>query len=265
MSYLEAIVLGIVQGLCEFLPVSSSGHLLLMQKLFNINEGGLLFTVLLHLGTLAAVLIVYRKRIVEMICHPIKQGKYWVWMILATAVTVLMQLLLGDIFESANDGRFLGYSFLLTALLLTICDIVRKRYDMALTIRDMKWYQSAFIGFMQGVAILPGVSRSGATIAGASFCKMNKEEAAEFSFLLSIPAILGGAVLEVPGALKEGLTDNLFPMLLGVVVAGIAGYFAVRFMIKLITKHSFRGFVIYTAVLGLYVILDWNVFHLIFK
>ena len=118
---------------------------------------------------------------------------------------------------------------------------------------------------MQGIAILPGVSRSGATITGASLCRMKKEDAAEFSFLLSIPAILGGAVLEVPGAIKEGITGGILPVLVGVLAAGICGYFAVRFMIKLITKHSFRGFAIYTAVLGIYLILDWNVFHLVFK
>lgn len=264
MDFVKAIVLGIVQGLCEFLPVSSSGHLLLFQNIFGITDSGLFFTVMLHIGTLIAVLIVYRKRIIELICHPVKQWRYWAWIVLATCVTVIMQLVFGDIFESANDGRFLGYSFILTAVLLTVCDILRKSSKAELTVANMKWYHSAFIGFMQGVAILPGVSRSGATIAGATFCSMKKDDAAEFSFLLSIPAILGGAVLEIPAAIKEGAMGNLLPVLVGVIAAGISGFFAVKFMIKLITKHSFRGFAIYTAVLGIYVILDWNFLHLIF-
>ena len=265
MEYIRAIILGIVQGLCEFLPVSSSGHLLIFQNLFGITADGLFFTVMLHLGTLLAVLIVYRKRIIEMLCHPVRLWKYWVWMIAATLVTVIMQLVLGDFFESANDGRYLGYCFIFTALLLTACDVMRKNYSADLSVQTMKWYQALFIGFMQGIAILPGVSRSGATITGASLCRMKREDAAEFSFLLSIPAILGGAVLEVPGAIKEGITGGILPVLVGVLAAGICGYFAVRFMIKLITKHSFRGFAIYTAVLGIYLILDWNIFHLVFK
>lgn len=265
MDYLKAIILGIVQGLCEFLPISSSGHLLLVQNLFGISSTGMFFTVMLHIGTLIAVLVVYRRRIVELICHPLKQWQYWVWIIMATCVTVAMQLIFGKIFESADDGRFLGYSFLLTAVLLTVCDVSRRYSKANVEIVNMKWYHSALIGFMQGVAILPGVSRSGSTIAGACFCKMKKEDAAEFSFLLSIPAILGGAVLEIPDAIKEGMTGNLLPVLAGVVVAGISGYFAVKFMIKLITKHSFRGFAIYTALLGVYVILDWNFFHVIFS
>ena len=265
MSILEAIILGIVQGLCEFLPVSSSGHLLMLQDLFDINADGRFFTVMLHLGTLIAVLIVYRKRVIEMICHPVKQQKYWLWLIAATAVTVIIQLIFGDLFESLEKVQYIGYFFLFTALMLTACDIWRKNRKADLTVPKMKWYQALFVGFMQGIAILPGVSRSGATITGATFCNMKKEEAAEFSFLLSIPAILGGAVLEVPGAIKEGITGGILPVLVGVLAAGICGYFAVRFMIKLITKHSFRGFAIYTAVLGIYLILDWNIFHLVFK
>ena len=265
MSIFEAIILGIVQGLCEFLPVSSSGHLLILQDLFNITAGGRFFTVMLHLGTLIAVLIVYRKRVIEMICHPVKQQKYWLWLIAATAVTVVIQLIFGDLFESLEKVQYIGYFFLFTALMLTACDIWRKNRKADLTVPRMKWYQALFVGFMQGIAILPGVSRSGATITGATFCNMKKEDAAEFSFLLSIPAILGGAVLEIPDAVREGVVGSILPVIVGVIVAGISGYFAVRFMIKLITKHSFRGFAVYTAVLGLFIIIDWNFVHLLFN
>lgn len=264
MNFLEAIILGLVQGLCEFLPISSSGHLLLMQNIFGINEGGYFFSVMLHLGTLAAVMIVYRKRILEMLLHPVKQAKYWLWLIVATIVTVVMAVAFKDIIDEAGEGRVLGYCFLFTAVLLLICDLLRKRFDCLLTIPNMKWYHALFIGFIQGIAILPGISRSGSTITGATLCRMKKDDAAEFSFLLSIPAILGGAVLELPNAFREGAASiDWLPVIVGVIVAGISGYFAVRFMIKLITKHSFRGFVIYTALLGIFVILDQNVLHLI--
>lgn len=264
MNFIEAIILGLVQGLCEFLPISSSGHLLLMQNIFGINEGGYFFSVMLHLGTLIAVMIVYRKRILEMLLHPVKQAKYWLWIIAATIVTVAMAVAFKDIIDEAGEGRVLGYCFLLTAVLLLICDMMRKRFDCSLTVPNMKWYHAALIGFVQGIAILPGISRSGSTITGATLCKMKKDDAAEFSFLLSIPAILGGAVLELPDAFREGAANiDWLPVIVGVVVAGISGYFAVRFMIKLITKHSFKGFIIYTALLGIFVILDQNVLHLI--
>lgn len=264
MNIIESIILGIIQGLCEFLPVSSSGHLLLMQRIFGLSEGGYFFSIMLHLGTLIAVLIVYRKRIIKMICHPIEQIKYWIYMIIATVVTVVMALVFDDVIDGASGGSLLGYCFLITAILLFVCDTVRKKFTCDLTIPKMKWYQAAIVGFAQGIAILPGISRSGATITGSTLCRMKKEDAAEFSFLLSIPAILGGAVLELPDLLKEGVASiDWLPVIIGMITAGICGYFAVRFMIRLITKRSFVGFSIYTAVLGIFVILDQNLFHLI--
>ena len=264
MDILKALVLGLIQGLCEFLPVSSSGHLLLAERIFGITDGGYFFTVLLHLGTLAAVLVVYRKRVIEMILHPVKQAKYWLWMIVATAVTVAMALAFRKFIDAAEDGRVLGYCFLLTAALLTLGDLIRKKFECRVTVPTMKWYHALLIGFMQGIAILPGISRSGATITGAAVCRMTKDDSAEFSFLLSIPAILGGAVLEIPKALKAGLADvNILACVVGVIAAAVSGYFAVRFMIRLITKRSLTGFAIYTGVLGAFVILDQLVLHLI--
>ena len=209
MNAFIAIILGLVQGLCEFLPISSSGHLLLLQKIFGISDGGLFFTVMLHLGTLAAVLVVYRKRIIEMLLHPVKQAKYWIWMIVATLVTAVMALVFKDIIDAANEGSLLGFCFLFTAALLVLCDFIRQKVECKLTVPSMKWYHAVFIGFVQGVAILPGISRSGSTITGATLCSMKKEDAAEFSFLLSIPAILGGAVLEIPGAVSAGAANKL--------------------------------------------------------
>lgn len=257
MNAFIAIILGLVQGLCEFLPISSSGHLLLLQKIFGISDGGLFFTVMLHLGTLAAVLVVYRKRIIEMLLHPVKQAKYWIWMIVATLVTAVMALVFKDVIDAANEGSLLGFCFLFTAALLVLCDFIRQKVECKLTVPSMKWYHAVFIGFVQGVAILPGISRSGSTITGATLCSMKKEDAAEFSFLLSIPAILGGAVLEIPGAVSAGAANiNWLSVVLGVAAAAVSGYFAVRFMIKLITKHSLWGFAIYTAILGAFIVLD---------
>ena len=265
MNAFTAILLGIVQGLTEFLPVSSSGHLLLMQNIFGVSEGGSFFTVLLHLGTLAAVLVVYRKRIIELVLHPLANKLYWLWIISATLVTVVMALALDrlGVLDAADTGRALGSCFLLTAALLTLSDLMRRHYSCEMTVESMRWYHALFIGFVQGIAPLPGVSRSGATIAAASVCRMKREDAAEFSFLLSIPAILGGAVLKIPPALREGLGGGMGALecLLGVAAAAISGYFAVRFMIRLITRRSFTGFAVYTAALGAFVLLDQHLLH----
>lgn len=264
MSIVIAAVLGLIQGLCEFLPVSSSGHLLLAQKIFGISDGGYFFTVILHLGTLAAVLFVYRKRILEMIMHPVQQMKYWIWMIAATAVTLVMALAFDDLSDAAESGKVLGLSFLFTSALLVMCTLLRNTFGGDVTIPKMKWYHAVGIGFMQGIAILPGVSRSGATITGATACRMTRDDAAEFSFLLSIPAILGGAVLEIPKALKEGTANvDILCCVVGMIVAAVSGYFAVRFMIRLITKRSLIGFAVYTGVLGLFVLFDKFVLKMI--
>lgn len=262
MSVFIAIILGLTQGLCEFLPVSSSGHLLLMQKAFGVSDGGYFFSIMLHLATLAAVIIVYRRRIWELIRHPFQWQTLWI--IVATAVTVVMSFALRDIIDSAAEGRFLGYAFLVTALFLVISEAARSKLPMTRACSSMKWYHSAFIGFIQGIAILPGISRSGSTITGATLCGLDRSEAAEFSFLLSIPAILGGAVLEIPEALSAGMSQvQWLPMAIGMLAAGVSGYFAVRFMIRLITKRSLAGFAVYTAILGAFIILDQNVFHII--
>lgn len=269
MKILYAIILGAVQGLTEFLPVSSSGHLLLFQKIMGFPaETNLFMTVMLHVGTLVSVIIVYRKRVSEMLIHPKRQAKYWLFIILATLVTAVMGSIVKLALKDENgalETRLLGFCFLITAVLLLICDSARKKYKLLLTVPTMKWYHAAFIGFMQGIGTLAGVSRSGATITGAVCCKMKKEDSAEFSFLLSIPAVVGSAFLEIFDTVKTGAVGSIdwLPTIIGMLTAGAVGYFAVRFMIRLITKRSFLGFAIYTALLGVFVILDRFAFHLI--
>ena len=261
VELIKCIVLGLVQGLGEFLPISSSGHLLLVERIFGISEGGQLMTVLLHVATLAAVCIVYREQIWAIIKKPIQWKT--LWLIVATAVTVIITLAFKKFFDSAESGRFLGYCFILTALLLTAAEYAKARVPRTRTCNTMKWWHSVIIGALQGIAVLPGVSRSGATITGALFCGVKKKEAAEFSFLLSIPAILGGAVLELPDLIKYGTGDfTWYGVLAAMIVAGVSGYFAIRFMIRLITKKSFTGFIIYTFALGIFVLLNQYVLHL---
>lgn len=261
MSIWIAIILGLVQGLCEFLPVSSSGHLVLLQNVFGVEEGGLFFSVMLHVGTLVAVLVVYRKQIWEMLRHPIQ--KKVGMLLLSTLVTTAIAFLFNGFFDAAYEGAFLGVSFLITAVLLWLTE--RVGASAKKKVKDMNILQAGFIGLMQGVAILPGISRSGSTIAGAMYTGLERKEAADYSFLLCIPAILGSVVLELPDAIAGGAGEiNWLSVLAGVVVAAVSGYFAIRFMLRVITKKRLRGFAIYVAVLGILVLLDQFVFHLFF-
>ncbi|MCL2670458.1 MAG: undecaprenyl-diphosphate phosphatase [Clostridiales bacterium] len=262
MTIWIALLLGVVQGLCEFLPVSSSGHLLLLSKLFGVEEGGAFFTVMLHLATLVAVCIVYRKTLWELLKKPIQ--KLTGMLILATVPTVIFALLLkkvaGGFYADMQDGSYLGVAFLLTSVLLLICDaLMAKGAEGRRDLSQIKVKDALIIGGMQCIGVFPGVSRSGSTITSAVSSGLDRKAAADFSFLMSIPAILGGLVLEAWDAKDAILAGNLgvpIPALLvGMLAAGLTGYFAVRFMIRLITKRKLWGFAIYTALLGAAVIV----------
>lgn len=257
------IFYGLVQGLGEFLPISSSGHLMLMQRMFGDTEGSHLSMILLHLATLVAVCVVYREQIIDIIRRPFQ--KKTLWLIVSTAVTVVVMLILKKLLHVTEETEFsiLGFCFLGTALILTAAEFARKNVRRPYTAETMNWAQAALIGFMQGVAILPGISRSGSTITGALYCGVKKKSAAEYSFLLSIPAILGGAILEIPDLVENGLGDfSWYGTLIAMIVAGISGYFAVRYMIGVITKHNFKGFIFYMTVMGVFLILNRFVLHL---
>ena len=278
MTIWIAMLLGLVQGIAEFLPVSSSGHLLLIQKMFGITEGALFFTVMLHLATLIAVFIVYWPTLVELIKHPFQKtvGLLIIATIPAVIIAVLSKMIapVEAFFDAADAGQYLGFGFLLTSILLFISDHVRHtRIDengekveiKGKKLKNMQVTDALVIGCMQGVGVLPGVSRSGSTISGALFTGLNRKTAADFSFLMSIPAIIGGAIFEVPDALKTGLGDMHWTTLVaGMLVAGITGYFAIKVMISAIKKKKLIGFVIYTAVLGVLVLVDQYATHFFF-
>ena len=277
MSIFEAVILGVVQGLTEFLPVSSSGHLALLQKAFNIDQPGLFFDTMLHAGTLTAVFIVLRKDIWELLKKPLQKLTWF--LILATIPAVIAALAFGsaieEIFESA---RFLGFCFLLTTIILIAAELLSRRAveDEQIEVNDekaflktektMRWIDALIIGLMQAIAIPPGISRSGATISGALFCKLNRDFAARFSFLLSIPAILGAVVLQSKDLVKGGVSEslNIPAILAGTLTAAIVGFFAVKFMLKIIREKSLFGFAVYTGILGVLVLIDQFITHLVF-
>ena len=263
MSILQALVLGIVQGITEFLPVSSSGHLVLLQRIFGIQEPALVFETAVHGGTLLAVFIVLRRDILEILRRIIQPLTFF--LIIATIPTVIAVLafrgLIEDLFQT---GTFLGFAFLLTSCLLFLSERLHKAPKITANqdiIRNkLTWRDALVIGLFQAIALIPGVSRSGATISGALFRKIERNYAARFSFLLSIPAILGALVLQMGEFINsvrsaEGSIGAL-PLITGTVSACIVAFFSMHLLFRIIRKHSLRGFALYTGALGLFVLVD---------
>jgi undecaprenyl-diphosphatase len=267
MTYLEAVVLGLVQGLAEFLPISSSGHLALLQQWFGIDESKvLLFAVLLHVGTLVSVFIVYWKDIWELLCElcltvkdlctgkglrleerPVR--KLGVLIIVATIPTALIGLIGGDFFDSLyNSVVPIGIGLIITGFLLMMAEKVG---NSRRGLMQMNFRNAFFIGLVQGIAICPGISRSGSTLFGSLICNLDRKFAVKFVFLISIPSILGSAVLEAPEAIEAGLeAGQLGPILAGMAVAAISGLVAIKTMIKIVSDKKLIYFSYYVWILG---------------
>lgn len=268
MNWLQAIVLGAVQGLTEFLPVSSSGHLTLFQIAMNVSENPLIFDTLLHVGTLIAVVIVLWKDIVELVKRPIRP--LMLYLIVATIPAVLAALFFGDQINAAfgsKAGLPLGIGFLVSAAVMFATPLFTPgRIEM----EKMGVLRPFLMGIAQAIAILPSVSRSGATIFGGVASGIKRVDVARFSFLMSIPAILGSVVLNAKDIVKMGAgmaTDasGVLVIVAGMVVAAVTGYLALKLVIDTIKKGKLWVFGVYTAVLGLMVIFDALVTHIVFK
>lgn len=272
MSYFEAIILGLVQGLAEFLPISSSGHLALLQQAFGIHEDKvLLFAVLLHVGTLISVFIIYWKDIWELIvelCLTIRDlctgkglrlaerpiRKLGVMIIVATIPTAIIGLVFSDFFDSLYNSVIpIGVGLIITGFLLIFAE---KKGEGNRGIQQMNFRNAIFIGLVQGVAICPGISRSGSTLFGSLICNLDRKFAVKFVFLISIPSILGSAVLEAPAALEAGVTAaEVGPVLVGMLVAAVSGLVAIKTMIKIVSDKKLSYFSYYVWALGLFVVL----------
>ena len=269
MTLLESLILGLVQGLAEFLPISSSGHLAALQYIFGIDGSNVLtFTVMLHFGTLVAIFVVYWKDIVDLVKElfaTIKdictgQGvqvnkndtrKLGFMIITASVPTAIIGLLLNDFFESL----YARMTVIGVCLIITGCGLFfAERYGGGKrTIKDMNFRNAFFIGLCQSVAIMPGISRSGATMIGGLACRFDRAFAVRYAFLISIPSVLGAFLLEVPDAVKavsDGTGMSLGVMLAGVAVAAVSGYAAIKVMIKAVTNKKLMYFSVYTWIAG---------------
>jgi undecaprenyl-diphosphatase len=264
MNAFHSVILGAVQGLTEFLPVSSSGHLVLFQKIFNIGEEALAFDIAMHVATLAAVAAVFWKEIWHMVRHPF--SKITLLVIIATIPTAIVGFAFRGFFEYAfSSAAFLGPCFILTGVILFMADRSRERIHYGKDLDSMSYMDAIFVGLAQSVAIIPAISRSGSTISAGLFRGLKKEFAIKFSFLMSVPAIIGPALFDAKNMTAQMLNDvGIFPLILGMLAAGIAGYFSIRFMLDFFSRASLKVFSYYVFALGGFIILDKLFFKIIF-
>ncbi|WP_449063999.1 undecaprenyl-diphosphate phosphatase [Planomonospora algeriensis] len=263
IGWFEAVVLGLLQGLTEFLPISSSAHIRVVSAFLGWPDPGAAFTAVIQLGTEAAVLIYFRKEIWEIIStwtralwtpalrshHAARMGWYVI-------VGTLPILVLGLLFEEKidtifRDLRLIGTTLIVFGLILWLAD--RKARDKLTLERHLSFTHSVVYGLAQSLALIPGVSRSGGTITAGLLLDYRREEAAKYSFLLAIPAVLGAGVLKLFD-IGEEAAPAWGPTILATVISFAVGYAAVSWFLKYISTHRFTGFVIYRVVLGVVII-----------
>lgn len=266
LSWWQALILGLLQGLGEFLPISSSGHLVLFQNLLGITGEVLLLDTLLHVGTLAAVFVALWPDILPLIRRPLQ--KTTLLLVIATIPAIAVTLLLGNAIDRLFGGAYLGWGFLLTAIILLTAGRTRSHAD-ATGFHELGTWHALAMGTAQAVAILPGVSRSGCTIAGGLISGVERDASTRFSFLMSIPAILGSLVYQAKDLAQIGVAASsagmsLTAVLLGMLVAAVSGFLALKCMLRLVRRGKLWVFGIYTGALAAFVLLDQYLFHIVF-
>ena len=268
LSLLEAIFMGFVQGVAEFLPISSSGHLTLLQHFFKMEEVDNLFNILLHFATLIAVCVVYRKDIAEMIVEFFKgvgslfgghgsresrppEARRLVMMVIVGTLPLFVVLPIEGLVEGlGNYPAAVSVMLLVTGCILFFSDRVG---DGRKTARTATVKDALLVGIAQGVATIPGISRSGSTISAGLLLGFNRKFAVRYSFLLSLPAVLGATLLKVVRAFgDQGIDTSLLPMYIaGMVVAGVVGYFSIQLVRLLANKGKFGNFAYYCWIVGI--------------
>lgn len=251
MELFQALILGIIQGITEWLPISSSGHLVLFQELFRM-ESSIAYDALLHVATLVVIIVVFWKDIIAMIKSLFswkgdENTKLLLFIIIATIPTAIIGLAFKDWLTALfTNMLLLGVFFIINSIILFLTRFARK------TDKELNWWQSFIIGISQGLSIIPSISRSGATISTGMFLGIKKEKLVSFSFLMSIPAIIGAFIIEA----KNLVFTNPLPMILGSLAAAIVGYFALKLVIKTVEKGKWHWFAYYCAVIGVLIILS---------
>lgn len=240
------IIIGIVQGITEFLPVSSSGHILLLSEIFGIEMDIIFLSVIAHLGTLLSVIICMWGKIKHCVRHPFCETNWK--LVMATLPSVIIVLLFNNFVNKLYSIYFLVIGFVITAILLTIAEMHAKT-------KPFGCKQAICMGIMQGIAVLPGISRSGSTMAIGMMSGADKSEACEFTFLMSIPIIIASAVFESVQAIKSGVNVEFLPMAIVFVTSFIFGILSIKLMLKTLKSNKLFVFSIYLIVMAIATIL----------
>lgn len=281
MPLWKAVILGLVQGLAEFLPISSSGHLVIIKNILGVDleSGGMFFDVMLHMGTLVAIFIAFHKDIGKLVIeglhifadiiantgiffsritkhskeyrHVVKSSyrKFVVLIIVSTIPTAVIGLLLSDIVEAANDMVMVsGICLFITAAFLFIADFI----DIgSKTPKEVSYGSACTIGVAQGLSTMPGISRSGTTITACLLCGFDKKFAVKYSFIMSIPAVLGAVVLQVKDFTADTIMKEDIPgCIVATFIAAIVGYLSICFMMSLVRGKKYKYFAIYCIIMG---------------
>lgn len=289
MNLAHAILMGLIQGLTEFLPVSSSGHLALFKILFHVNtDNGILFDVLLHIATLIAVVVVYYKDVFHLVKefilmirdliqniivlvgkknHPERQmkkiitssyRKFVAMVIVSTIPTGIIGFLIKDFVEQSETTLLVpGICLIITAVVLFLSDLAP---DGKKGPKKSKYWNAVVIGIVQGLATLPGISRSGSTIATSVFLGFDRKFAVKYSFILSIPAILGALVLQLKDLGDYEITGSVgASYVVGMIVAAVVGYIAIKLMLTIVRKKKFKYFSVYCLIVGIISLIGYAV------
>ena len=275
MGFWILILLGVMQGLTEFLPVSSSGHLVLLYNIFGVEDNTMIVSILLHLATLLAVVLYYRKDIWILIRHPLCHTNRK--LIVTTIFTAVVYLAISPIVDIAFGGSTLPIFFILTAIILFVSDFIAKRnqekninqftiptdkaeYEKYMTNLPLSYKQAIIIGVSQGIAVIPGISRSGTTIATSRIIGCDSISA-KYSFIISIPVIVGSLLLEIlKGGSLAGV--NIAGMVVGFLVCFIVGLLCIKIMVEFVKKSRLQYFSYYLLAIATFLILNDLVFHL---
>ena len=257
------MLLGIIQGLTEFLPVSSSGHLVLLYNIFGIESDTILLSIIFHISTLLAVIIYYRRDIWTLIRHPFCPTNRKI--LLTSIITFIVYLIIKPIVDRVFGGEFLSIFFVITAFLLIISDYIASRKKPIPNTHnieniDLTYFQAIMIGISQGIAVIPGISRSGATIATARILGCGNDSA-RYSFLISIPIIIGSLLLTI---IEGGsiASVNIWGLIVGFVLCFIVGLLCIKLMVEFVRKSKLTHFSIYLLLLSAFLILNDLVLHL---
>jgi len=263
MSYLESVILSVLQGLTEFLPISSSGHLVLVENLLGVKKSGIDFEVFVHFGTMLSVIVIFWKDIVGVLSSFF--GKIFQFDRLKinfqsdenfrTAILIIWASIpagvVGILFEEKVEATFQNPKLTSLFLIITGLILFSTRFARINNEKNFDFISSLIVGIGQAVAILPGISRSGTTISAGMFAGINGIKSARFSFLLSIPVILGATILKTKEILELSLFDRLPLLIFSAVISFITGYIAIKFLLKVISRGDFNLFSYYCLLIGL--------------